>query len=144
MNTPDTEWKDWGFEEDLRLRVNFDKNQDREVCILFIRRLLSSRDTYWDKHEQKMYEEVERAHKGLLEERDTYWKKRKDEESYNRGYADAEHDVVERVRNYCKKQIAIQDHFLTEYEYAPFEWHKGRKIEAEETLAFITNEDNLK
>jgi hypothetical protein len=31
---------DW--EEELRLRINFDKNKDREVCILFIRSLLSS------------------------------------------------------------------------------------------------------
>lgn len=33
--------EDWGFEEELRLKVNFDKNQDREVCILFIRRLIA-------------------------------------------------------------------------------------------------------
>lgn len=38
-------WCDCGrpecWEEQLRLRVNFDKNQDREVCILFIHRLLT-------------------------------------------------------------------------------------------------------
>ena len=29
------------MEEQLRLRVNFDKNADREVCILFIRRMIA-------------------------------------------------------------------------------------------------------
>jgi hypothetical protein len=41
------------------------------------------------------------------------------------------------VRAYCEKQIAIHEHFLTEYDQAPFDWHRGRKIEAEETLAFV-------
>jgi hypothetical protein len=41
------------------------------------------------------------------------------------------------VRAYCEKQIAIHEHFLTEYDQAPFDWHRGRKIEAEETFAFV-------
>ncbi len=40
---------DWGFEEELRLKVGFDKNVDREVCILFIRRLLAKvRQEAWE------------------------------------------------------------------------------------------------
>ncbi len=39
-------WCDCGrpecWEEQLRLRVRFDRNQDREVCYLFIHRLLST------------------------------------------------------------------------------------------------------
>lgn len=37
----ETQKGEWGFEEELRLKVQFDRNQDREVCILFIRRLLA-------------------------------------------------------------------------------------------------------
>lgn len=40
--TPPTPIPVEGWEEGLRLRVNFDKNQDREVCVLFIRNLLLS------------------------------------------------------------------------------------------------------
>lgn len=47
--------KETCWEEQLRLRVNFDKNPDREVCILFIHRLLS--DTILSKN--RVREEVE-------------------------------------------------------------------------------------
>ena len=44
--TDHTNWCDCGrdscWEEQLRLRVNFDKNQDREICIRFIHRLLAT------------------------------------------------------------------------------------------------------
>jgi len=46
--------------------------------------------------------------------------------------------ILKEVEEYHKKQIKLQDHFLTEYEQAPFDWHKGRKIEAEEALEFVT------
>lgn len=42
---PNKEWatpdpKELSWQEDLRLKVGFDKNQDREVCILFIERMM--------------------------------------------------------------------------------------------------------
>lgn len=56
-------WCDCGretcWEEQLRLRVNFDKNQDREVAILFIHRVLSQAI----KEERgKLLKEIEAVH----------------------------------------------------------------------------------
>ena len=50
----------------------------------------------------------------------------------------AREEERETMREYHRKQIEIQNHFLTEYEQAPFEWHKGRKIEAEEALNYLS------
>lgn len=54
-------------------------------------------------------------------------------------HSTAKREALREVREYSQKQVNIHEHFLTEYEYAPFEWHKGRKIEAEETVDFITH-----
>lgn len=48
-------------------------------------------------------------------------------------------EAVEKTQAYCKKQITIQDHFLNVFDMAPFDWHRGRKIEAEEMLEFLNN-----
>ena len=53
--TPPTVENDW--EEQLRLRVRFDRNQDREVCILFIER-----------HRQMMYEKGRTETKNKIKE----------------------------------------------------------------------------
>lgn len=57
-------WCDCGkpecWEEQLRLRVRFDKNADREVCILFIHRLLAHRDAELVEKVEEIRDEIAR------------------------------------------------------------------------------------
>lgn len=50
-----------------------------------------------------------------------------------------EERMIEKVKEHCRKQVEIHRHFIDDFDVAPFEWHKGRKIEAEETLVFLSS-----
>ena len=88
MKTPDTEWEK---ELDNSLtEIYSGQNWNAPVIKIkhIISTLLSSRDTYWQNHEQDMYESLEKANREqtildvarVRDERDTYWKERVREE----------------------------------------------------------------
>lgn len=89
-------WCDCGretcWEEELRLKVNFDKNSDREVCILFIHRLLSARDAHW----QRKVEEARRE--GALDPRS---------KTVMRAQAKAKQELIDQVREWNKKNCRL-------------------------------------
>ena len=93
--TPDTEWESVLKEfDDLYppVTIGYDGNETdffrREKMREFIIQAISSRDTYWQNHEQDMYESLEKANREqtildvarVRDERDTYWKERVREE----------------------------------------------------------------
>lgn len=112
LNTPDTEWET----QDAILQVFKDKYplpsigydgseqdfKERKIqyCLVkeliyravvsgkkSLKHLLTSRDTYWQNHEQDMYESLEKANREqtildvarVRDERDTYWKEKIEE-----------------------------------------------------------------
>lgn len=91
LNTPDTEWVEAPEEIRSKCRAICGENDDEGIFLYRLKEIdtatdiayqagISSRDTYWLKHEQDMYESLDKEYQLQVEhakeERDTYWKER--------------------------------------------------------------------